>query len=203
MYLVCRRYVDGRIWTLVQLRSPFQLFRPSQGLLILYVIAQESIIIILYHYTFQKVNIDNGTRILKQMCFGRKTHFPDTFSNFNPRSIQDFSRRFRISYSRGRGTSILMSFSKICVRPWIRRWTTMDGRRRRRDGRRTGQRTTATTERTTDDDDDRRRTTTDDDGRTQFNISNTTLVPNIEPKLLSSPNTLLKHPQQFQHQFPL
>ena len=69
-----------------------------------------------------RINIDIGTKILKQKCFGCKTYVPDTFLGFEDCILHSFLRRFRISYSRGCRTSILMSFSKICMRTWIRRY---------------------------------------------------------------------------------
>ncbi len=59
---------------------------------------------------FTKVNIDIGTKILKQKCFGRKTYFPGTFFNFKPAKQIYGSSSIRSAYSRGCGTSILMSF---------------------------------------------------------------------------------------------
>ena len=57
-----------------------------------------------------KVNIDIGTKILKQKCFGRKTYIPGTFFNFKPAKKIYGSSSIRSAYSRGCGTSILMSF---------------------------------------------------------------------------------------------
>ena len=59
---------------------------------------------------FTKVNIDIGTKILKQKCFGRKTHEFNTYSNFRPAKKIYGSSSIRSAYSRGCGTSILMSF---------------------------------------------------------------------------------------------
>ena len=59
---------------------------------------------------FTKVNIDIGTKILKQKCFGRKTYIPGTFFNFKPAKKIYGSSSIRSAYSRGCGTSILMSF---------------------------------------------------------------------------------------------
>ena len=66
-----------------------------------------------------KVNIDIGTKILKQKCFGRKTYIPGTFFNFKPAKKNYGSSSIRSAYSRGCGTSILMSFLEIRMRPWI------------------------------------------------------------------------------------
>ena len=44
---------------------------------------------------FTKVNIDIGTKILKQKCFGRKTNFFNTYSNFRPAIDILRSRRIR------------------------------------------------------------------------------------------------------------
>ena len=61
----------------------------------------------------KKVNIDIGTRILKQKCFGSKTNFFNTYSNFRP-AIQNYrSRRIRSTYSRGCRSFFLMIFQKI------------------------------------------------------------------------------------------
>ncbi len=48
----------------------------------------------------QKVNIDIGTKILKQKCFGRKTDVFNTHSNFPPAIDFQISHRFRNSYFR-------------------------------------------------------------------------------------------------------
>ena len=41
--------------------------------------------IVLYKiFILIKINIDIGTKILKQKCFGRKTYFLGTFFNFSP-----------------------------------------------------------------------------------------------------------------------
>ena len=48
----------------------------------------------------QKVNIDIGTKILKQKCFGRKTHVFNTYSNFPPAIDFQISSSIRISFSR-------------------------------------------------------------------------------------------------------
>ena len=41
-----------------------------------------------------KMNIDIGTKILKQKRLGCKTYFPDTFLGFDPRNLHEMLRRF-------------------------------------------------------------------------------------------------------------
>ena len=65
------------------------------------------------HKIKHKVNIDIGTKILKQKCFGSKTNFFNTYSNFRP-AIQNYrSRRIRSTYSRGCRSFFLMFFQKF------------------------------------------------------------------------------------------
>ena len=59
---------------------------------------------------FQKVNIDIGTKILKQKCFGSKTNVFNTHSNFPPAIEFQISSSIRISYSRSSRNSMLMRF---------------------------------------------------------------------------------------------
>ena len=73
---------------------------------------------------FTKVNIDIGTKILKQKCFGRKTHEFNTYSNFRPAKQIYGSSSIRSAYSRGCGTSILMSlfeksYAALASNPYI------------------------------------------------------------------------------------
>ena len=49
------------------------------------------------YYTFQAVNIDIGAEILKQKCFGHKTNFFNTYSNFPPARKNYGSSSIRIS----------------------------------------------------------------------------------------------------------
>ena len=62
---------------------------------------------------YQKVNIDIGTKILKQKCFGRKTNFFNTHSNFRPAIDIYRSKAICSAYSRGCRTYILMFFRKF------------------------------------------------------------------------------------------
>ena len=62
---------------------------------------ERDILIVLYFiiiiYKIQEVNIDIGTKILKQKCFGRKTNFFNTHSNFRPAKKISGSSSIRIS----------------------------------------------------------------------------------------------------------
>ncbi len=46
--------------------------------------AYKSMIVLYKIFILIQINIDIGTKILKQKCFGRKAYFPGTFFNFNP-----------------------------------------------------------------------------------------------------------------------
>ena len=97
---------------IVQLRCQLQFFYRSQGLFIvvIYYCGRTDF----YNYNFfQKVNIDIGTKILKQKRVGSKTNFFNTYSNFRP-AIQNYrSRRIRSTYSRGCRSFFLIIFQKI------------------------------------------------------------------------------------------
>ena len=67
-------------------------------------------------YNRQQVNIDIGTKILKQKCFVHKTNFFNTYSNFPPAIEFQISSSIRISYSRPLFRIISL---KMCMRPWI------------------------------------------------------------------------------------
>ena len=95
----------------------------------------------------KKVNIDIGTNILKQKCFGHKTNVFNTHSNFHPAKNYLRIALYPLSIVPWLQDLDFEVFPKICMRPSICRLATATDDERR----------------TTDD--DGRRTTTDDDDK--------------------------------------